>query len=323
MTTQLVLGAGPVGTAIARQLVRAGHEVRLGSRSGRGDDVPGASRVAVDAGDARAVTALARDCTVIYNALNPVHYHRWPIEWPPMWRALMAAAADQGTVLATVSNLYGYGRSDQPMREDAPLRPVEDKGAIRVSMWREALAAHQQGRFGAVEVRGSDYLGAGASSAVTAALRSVVTGAPARLIGSADVPHSWTYTGDVARLIVAAAADPAAHGRAWHVPTNPSCTQRELLSQVAVAAGRPMPTIRATPPWMLRVVGLVNKPAGAAATVAYQFTDPFVIDDTATRRHFGLAPTPWSEVLRETIADLTPPTDHAASTGHGSTGDPR
>jgi hypothetical protein len=29
----------------------------------------------------------------------------------------------------------------------------------------------------------------------------------------------------------------------------------------------------------------------------YQFTAPFVIDDTASRRTLGLEPTPWHDVL--------------------------
>lgn len=305
MPHHLVIGAGPVGTAIARELVAAGHEVRLASRSGRGAAVPGADRVALDAGDAAAVTALAHSADVIYNALNPARYDRWASEWPPMAAALLTAAERTGAALATVGNLYGYGLVDGPMREDTALRPYEEKGAVRARMWRAALAAHRAGRVRALEVRGSDYLGAGARSSATIGMTAVVAGRTARVLGSADAPHSWTYTGDVARLIVTAAADPDAYGRAWHVPTNPPRTQRELLTEMARLAGAREPRITESPDWLVRLIGLAVKPAGAAAKISYQYARPFVIDDTAARARFGLEPTGWHEVLAETVADLT------------------
>jgi nucleoside-diphosphate-sugar epimerase len=305
MSVHLVVGAGPVGTAIARRLAALGHEVRLASRSGRGPAVTGVTRTAVDAADAAALTGLARGAAVVHNALNPTRYHRWPVEWPPMAAALLSAAERTGAALVTVSNLYAYGAVTGPMREDTPLRPREEKGRIRARMWTDALAAHEAGRVRALEVRASDYLGAGAQSSATLAMRAVVAGRRARVLGRADVAHSWTYTGDVAALAVAAAADDTAYGRAWHVPTNPPRTQRELLTELAQLAGVPAPRIAETPDALVRLVGLVDKEAGAAAKVSYQFARPFVIDDAAARARFGLHPAPWKDVLMETVTDLS------------------
>ncbi len=36
----------------------------------------------------------------------------------------------------------------------------------------------------------------------------------------------------------------------------------------------------------------------------YQFNEPFIVDDTATRTELGLEPTPWVDVLKSTIAAL-------------------
>jgi hypothetical protein len=39
-------------------------------------------------------------------------------------------------------------------------------------------------------------------------------------------------------------------------------------------------------------------------TTRYQFTQPFIIDSSATTREFGLQPIPLDEALRDTAARL-------------------
>ena len=73
--------------------------------------------------------------------------------------AMIAAAKAAGAVYAITGNLYGYG--PQPggrMTENTPLAAVGRKGKVRIRMWRDALASGVR----TVEVRGSDYIGAGA-----------------------------------------------------------------------------------------------------------------------------------------------------------------
>ncbi len=311
-TTHLVVGSGPVGTAIAHELVTSGHEVVLASRSGKGHDISGVRRVAVDAADGPAISALATGADVIYNAVNPPKYHTWPTVWPPIAAALLSAAERSGAVLATVANLYVYGRVSTPMSEQTPLNPADIKGEVRKRMWLDALASHQAGRARVVEVRGSDYLGAGAQSHLSRAADALVMGKRAQLIGNPDLPHSWTYVGDVAKLLVAAAADEQAHGRAWHVPSNPPVTQREALREMAQLSGLPMVGVTPTSTPMLRLLGLFIPEMRAVADSSYQFKAPFVIDDSAARARFGLEPSSWTVALTETVA-------HARATAAAAT----
>lgn len=46
----------------------------------------------------------------------------------------------------------------------------------------------------------------------------------------------------------------------------------------------------------------VQPAATRTAKTLYQFEVPFVIDDSETRTTFGIAPTPWPDVLDATIA---------------------
>ncbi len=67
------------------------------------------------------------DAAVIYNCVNPP-YDRWVELWPPMAQAFLDYAERTGAVLATCSNLYGYGPVDVPMTEDLPLAATGDEG---------------------------------------------------------------------------------------------------------------------------------------------------------------------------------------------------
>lgn len=300
----VVVGAGPVGRAIALLLADGGHRVRVVTRSGAGPEHPGIERRAADASDAATLRELSRGATAIYNAANPP-YHRWPELWPPIAAAMLGAAEANGAVLATVSNLYAYGPVDRPLTESMPLASTETKSQVRAQMWAEALAAHQAGRARVVEVRASDYVGARAQSHLTRAAAPLVARRTVRVLGSADQPHSWTYTGDTARLLIAAAADPTAHGRAWHVPSNPPRTQREAVADMAEVAGLPMVKVTILPTWVLRVGSIFVPMLREVIPMLYQFTRPFVLDDTAARARFGIEPTPWSQVLTETIEGVT------------------
>ncbi|MER7330231.1 MULTISPECIES: NAD-dependent epimerase/dehydratase family protein [unclassified Micromonospora] len=304
MALHVIVGAGPVGTATARLLAGRGERVRLVTRRGGGPEHPAIERIAADATDADRLTAAASGAAALYNCANPA-YHRWTTDWPPLATALLTAAERSGAVLATVGNLYGYGPVDAPMTEATPLRPSSVKGQVRARMWAEALAAHEAGRVRVTEVRGSDYLGAGVQSVPTLlVLPQVLAGRRALVPADLDAPHSWTYVGDVARTLVTAAGDERGWGRAWHVPTPPAVSLRELAARAAALAGAPAPKLARMPGPVLWLGGLFDPTAKEMREMAYQFDRPFVLDSTAATATFGIDPTPLDEVLAETVTAL-------------------
>ncbi len=135
MTHHLVLGAGGVGRSTTAELVTLGHTVTLASRSGRVTERPwqdthpdSVEVVSVDAGDARAVTELARGATSIVNAVNPPSYMTWDTDWPPVAAATLAAAEASGAGLVIIGNLYGYGRRRGPDARGRPDAPGRSQG---------------------------------------------------------------------------------------------------------------------------------------------------------------------------------------------------
>lgn len=297
MSKHLIVGVGPVGTATARLLAERGEEVTVVSRSGGGPELPGVRAVRLDATDGAALGELAAGTAVLYNCAGPA-YHRWATDWPPLAAALLAAAERSGAVLATVSNLYGYGAVTGPMTEATPLQPNSVKGGVRARMWQDALALHRAGRIRATEIRGSDYIGPRAQSVLgERVIPRVLAGRGVQVPRSADTTHSWTFTEDAARLLVAVGEDERAWGRPWHVPSNPPRSQREAIGDLARAAGVAPVKVGEIPAVMMTALGWVNPTVRALGEVGYQLEQPFVMDSGAARRTFGLEPTPWLDGL--------------------------
>jgi nucleoside-diphosphate-sugar epimerase len=315
MTRHVILGKGPIGSTLARQLADAGHEVLVLSRSGApsapsAHGTPDASaespirHAAVDSADAAALTSAAQGADVLYNCGNPA-YHRWPTDWPPIADAVLAATEATGAVLVTTGNLYGYGAGTQLMREASPLASTETKGLVRIAMWREAERRHRAGRVRATEVRGSDYVGPGALDQAHAGprmLEPLLAGRTLHPIGASDVTHTWTYLADFARALAAAGATEAAWGRAWHVPSPQALTFRQLATLFADAAGAPEPRIRPLPMTAVRVLGIGSPMLREVFAMGYQFVEPFVMDSTVSQGVLGVAPTPWDTIVAETLA---------------------
>lgn len=293
---QVVVGSGSVGTAVALRLANAGEDVKIVTRSGSGPEHPLVERVRADAGDAAALRAISKGAGVIYNCANPL-YHTWPTAWPPIADALLRAADASGAVLAITGNLYGYGPVDRPMTEDMPLAATTVKGRVRVKMWQDALAAGIR----TLEVRASDYIGP-RHSLIEQALPALRAGKTAWLPAPPDVAHTYTFTGDVARTMVALAQDERAWGAAWHVPSPDPMTAGQLLARVARVGGLPAPRLRTYPKFMVRAAAFTDKFAKEFLEVRYQHDRPFVMDSSRVTATFGLTATPLDEAIQVTLS---------------------
>lgn len=301
MTYFLVVGAGAIGSRVARTLSLQGNDVVVTSRAGR--TVDGVTSVVSDASDVDALGSLTKGAAAIFNCANPA-YHRWLRDWPPIAASILAAAASSGATLVTLNNLYAYGRVNEPMTPDTPLRAEYAKARVRATMWTDALAAHEAGLVSACEVRASDFIGPGSQGVFAQrVVPRLLDGKNVQVIGRLDQLHSWSYVDDVATTLVTCAQRPETWGRVWHVPTNAPRTQRQVVDDLCEAAGLERGRVSVIPEWLLRLMGLFSPTIRELPQTLYQFTQPFVIDDTTTRTQLGLDPTPWDEVIRATIGE--------------------
>jgi nucleoside-diphosphate-sugar epimerase len=293
----VIVGAGPVGRAAAAALEARGAEVVLASRSGS------AGTTAVDATNADALAQLADGAVALYNCVNPPAYDKWPQLWPPVAQALLDAAERSGAVLVTAANLYPYGPVPAGlMREGMPDSAPGTKARIRAKMTADAFAAHQAGLIRAVEVRGSDYLGAGPGdyAHVPRVITKALRGKTVSVLGSPHQPHTWTDVADMGRALATVATEESAWGRVWHAPSNPPRTQAEAVNDVLASVGAKPVTVKAMPSALLTVAAPFVPILRELRETLYQFTSPYVMDSSAITAAFGLEPTSWDEVCRRT-----------------------
>ena len=296
----LVVGAGPVGRHVAQLLAARGSDVVVASRSGTDTGIAGITHLMLDASDPKALTGAAEGSAVIYNCANPTDYTRWDEFWPPLAAAFLIAAERSEAVYAITGNLYPYGPVNQPMHEGMTDAATDHKGRLRAGMWAEAKALHDAGRIRTVEVRGSDYVGAGVgdNGHVTRQIPGALKGKRAWVIGKKDQPHTFTDVLDTARLLVAAATDESAHGRTWHVPSNSPRTQEQAINDVLSSIGKPAVKVSAMPKAVLATASPFVPLLRELRQLSYQWNKPYVMDDSAAREHFAMEPTPWDEVCR-------------------------
>ena len=295
MSKRLIVGAGWIGRELARQLIARGDDVTVATRSGTG--VAGGTARHLDASDPVAFALAAQRMDTIFLCTNPP-YQDWARRWPPVFAAAIAAASVTEADLVSMGNLYPYGSPVGPMTEHSPETTTESKGLIRRAGWRRMLDAHERGEIRAVEVRASDYFGQGVSG--TAHLGQAFFGAllaskTARVVGRADLGHSWSYIPDIAATLIAAAGYTGPWGRIWHVPSG-AHSRTEIATQLN-ARYNSHGVVAGYPEWMLRSLGTVSLMMREVYRSSYQFQVPYLIDSVETQRELGVTATPWDEAL--------------------------
>jgi len=304
LPANVVLGAGPIGATIARQLAAAGESVRVVTRSGRDIGVDGVTSLGADITDAATVRSATKGARTVYFAAAPA-YTNWPKGFPPLVEGVLGALKGSGIRLAVVDNLYAYGPTHgAPIREDLPYAATNRKGTARARVAKRFMAAHAAGDVQVTIARASDYFGpAAVESAVGGRFFGpIVAGKAASVFGDPDALHSVTHVPDFARTLIELARHDEAFGQAWHVPSVPAVSIRRFSELVGEAAGMGTPRLSRLSRPMLRLVGLFVPGAGETVEMLYEFEEPFVLDSSKCEKAFGLKPTPFAESIPATVA---------------------
>ena len=302
MTRHVVFGTGQVGRHVVEQLVGNGIDVTAVNRSGR-DEIAGAQIIAGDATDPAFTTRVSTGADAVYFCLNATNYAQWTSEFPPLQRGVLAGAEAAGARLVVLDNLYAYGPTGgRPLVETMQERPSSAKAATRAAMTAELLQAHAAGRVEVAIGRASDYFGPGTAHSALGdtVFGTALTGRTAQVMGNPNQPHSYSYTPDVGAALITLATHPAATGSIWHLPVGETRTTKQIIDAVYGLAGQ-QPRSFAAGRTTLTLFGLVKPAMREYLHTLYQFTDPWVVDDSKFRAAFGEHSTRLDDALATTL----------------------
>ena len=130
---------------------------------------------------------------------------------------------------------------------------------------------------------------------------AALAGKTAQVMGDPAQPHSYSYTPDVAAALITLGTAPGTTGQVWHLPVAEARTTREVVERVYQLAGH-KPRLLAAGRLTLRALGLVKPEMREYLHTLYQFTAPWVVDDSKFRAAFGDLATPLDDALATTLA---------------------
>lgn len=293
----VVLGAGPLGFAVATQLREAGRAVRVVTRSGQAAVPDEVESVAADLTDSQAASAAFEGAAVVYHCASPP-YADWARLVPPLMEGAIAGAASAGARLVYGDNLYCYGPVSGPLTEDLPYRAAGPNAQARGAAAERLMDGTVEASIG----RASDFFGPRVlfSAMGDRVFPAALAGKPAKLLPSADTPHTYTYVEDFAAALILLGERDEAQGQVWHVPSAEAVTTRRLVETIFEQAGHPA-RIQVAPKALVRALGLVNGTMKALGERLYQTEQPFVVDHSKYQAAFGTEPTPTAEAVKQTL----------------------
>jgi len=301
----VVFGSGQVGYPLAQQLLSRGHRVRIVKRSAS-HVPPGVEVVAGDAADTAFCATACEGATAVYHCMTPPYDAGiWAELLPRYMDNLIAGCARTGARLVTLDNIYMLGRPHgRAFTEDSPMNPASRKGEIRARVAERLFGAHRRGDVLATSGRASDFYGPGGTQTALGDFfwPRVLAGGRAYLPFPLDAIHTYHYIPDVAAgLATLGAADAGAYGGPWMLPCTPAGTLRDLVTRmVGFTEGRPI-KVAQVPSWVIKAAGLAVPLMRELAEMAYQWEEPFIVDDSRFRARFASAPVEVDTAAAQTV----------------------
>jgi nucleoside-diphosphate-sugar epimerase len=297
----VVIGAGPLGLAVMRELLSKGRSVRVVNKSGKANVPSNVEVKGGDIGDFELARAACKSAGTIYLCAKPP-YNEWVDKFQPIMDGAIEAAAVTKAKLIYADNLYAYGPFTGALTEDFPYAATGRKGKARAQLAERLMAAHKDGKVRAAIGRASDFYGPGVteSSVGERVFGFALAGKAVSVLGNVDMPHTYIFIEDFAKGLVKLGEQEKALGQIWLIPSAETLTTREFITLVFEELGKPV-KIQPAPGWLISLLGVFDPMMRELPEVLYQSEQPFVVDHSKYERAFGASITPHREAIRKTL----------------------
>ncbi len=301
----LVFGStGAYGYAIVRELEKQGKEVLAVCRDlekGRRMFSKSTETIQVDIMSEEQVLRACQGASVVYAGHN-FPYSDWKLNYVRSMENIMKGCAKNHSLLVFPGNVYGYGRFKYlPVDENHPHDAISRKGIIRNKIESELMEGHKRGKFNLIIPRFADFYGPNVTNDLYGAMfRNAINGKTSIWPGNADMDHQFTFIGDAARATMELVDNATSHGQVFHV-CGKTISAREFISKIYLNVGS-KPRVRVVPKSLIAISGILNSQAMELLELMYEYTEPYVIDDSKFK---GLFPsfnyTDYDDGIRQTL----------------------
>jgi nucleoside-diphosphate-sugar epimerase len=245
--------------------------------------------------DAQSVRDAVQGASQIVLAIG-FHYDRktWRANWPKAMAHVIDAAAISKARIVFVDNLYMYGPQTAPLREDMALQDYGAKPAVRAMITRQWKDAHHAGRVKFAALRAPDFYGPGVKNSHLGdlAFGNLAKGKKPMLGVDPDRPHAFAYVPDIARGVISLLDAPDEDfGQAWHIPSAPMRTPREILAMASGATGKKL-GITTVPMGLLPLLGVFMPFMKEMNEMRFQWDRPYDVDASKFAKRFWADATP-------------------------------
>ena len=287
-----ILGAGgAIATNLLKVLQEVNQTIRLVSRSGK--NVHGMQSLKADVLQKESLKEALNGSAVVYFLIG-IEYKTaiWKRDWPIIMQNVIDVCGELKIPFIFLDNVYMYGQVSVNMTEATPFNPCSEKGKVRAQIATLLLDAIRSGKVTATIARSADFYGPHAfevSFFHQLVTKNIKAGKKAQWLSNANLPHSLTYTSDIAKALYLLAKDPTSFNQTWHLPTaSPALTGQEL----ALIAGSTK-SMSVLPKWMLKIVGFFIPVLKETVEMVYQYEHPYYFDSSKFQRKFNFTPTSY------------------------------
>ena len=299
-----IIGAGgSIANCLVPLIIANNEPLRLLSRSGY--STSGADCRKVDVSNQKELATAVKGSKVVI-LLVGIEYTTaiWQAQWPQIMDNCISACIENNVPFIFFDNVYMYGKVDGVMTESTPFNPCSKKGEIRATIASHLLQQVKKNNIRASIARAADFYGPYAEEKSffhQLVLKNLRAGKKAQWMMNPKVPHSFSYTHDMAKGLYMLAQDESTLNQTWHMPTaSPAISGEEMIALAAQMMGGNAKYMNLSK-WMIQTFGWFNKVVGESVEMLYQYEHPYIFSSEKFEKHFGYTPTSYAAGLKETI----------------------
>jgi len=296
-------GSGAVGFAVVEELKRRNLKIRVVERT---KDVPGFDTVHADLMDPVQTVKALEGSTHVYLCIGITYNHKiWQEQWPVVMKNVIDACSVTNAKLVFLDNNYMYGPAPlrSPFDETHPQDPPSKKGTVRKAIADKLLDAHRSGRVKALIGRSADFYGPKAKSSLfyISFLENMLKGKDPQWLSSPSTRHTYAYTPDIGRALVALALEDDTYGQVWHLPAGDPVLPREVTEIYSKVLGRTF-QLKYMPQILLNFLPLFVPILREVKEMSYQFNNDYVMSWVKFKNRFpDFQVTDYEAGIHETV----------------------